>query len=102
MRLWTSLAVFVTVALGLSAGAARAVDEGKLKNLSAPPPVTVTSLPADARTVRFAKLVVQLKPEPWAFLRNNDSLAWRPADRRTGRGRRRSIPACSPRSSTKS
>jgi serine protease Do len=75
MRPWTSLAVFAAIALGLSAGAARAVDEGKLKNLSAPPPVTAASLPADARTVKFAKLVVQLKPEPWAFLRNKDSLA---------------------------
>ncbi len=75
MRPWTLLAVFASLALGLSAGAARAVDEGKLKNLSAPPPVTAVSLPADARTVKFAKLVVQLKPEPWAFLRNKDSYA---------------------------
>jgi len=75
MRLWTSLAVSAAFALGLSAGAAHAVDEGKLKNLSAPPPVTVASLPADARTVKFAKMVVQLKPEPWAFLRNKDTLA---------------------------
>ncbi|THD67135.1 trypsin-like peptidase domain-containing protein [Phenylobacterium sp.] len=75
MRQRTSLAVLAAFALGLSAGAARAVDEGRLKNLSAPAPISVTALPADARTVKFAKLVVQLKPEPWAFLRNKDSLA---------------------------
>jgi S1-C subfamily serine protease len=75
MRPWTSLAVFAALALGLSAGAARAVDEGKLKNLSAPAPMAATALPADARTVKFAKLLVQIKPEPWAFLRNKDSLA---------------------------
>ncbi|MGZ3377221.1 MAG: S1C family serine protease [Phenylobacterium sp.] len=75
MRPWTSLAVYAAFAFGLSAGAAQAVDEGKLKNLSAPPPELVMALPADARTVKFAKMVVQLKPEPWAFLRNNDSLA---------------------------
>jgi serine protease Do len=81
MRPWTSLTVSAAVALALSAGAAHAVDEDKLKNLSAPPPVTVVSLPADARTVKFAKMVVQLKPEPWAFLRNGDSRA---ADRLIG------------------
>src|SRR6202012_857599 len=75
MRSWTSLAVFAALTLSLSAGAARAVDEGKLKNLSAPAPMAAASLPADARTVKFAKLLVQLKPEPWAFLRNKDSLA---------------------------
>ena len=75
MRPWTLLAVFAAFALSLSAGAAQAVDEAKLKNLSAPPSVAVTALPADARTVKFAKLLVQLKPEPWAFLRNKDTLA---------------------------
>ena len=75
MRPWTMLAVSAVFALSFSAGAAQAVDEGKLKNLSAPPAATAPALPADARTVRFAKLVVQLKPEPWAFLRNKDSYA---------------------------
>jgi serine protease Do len=75
MRPWTLLAVFAAFALGLSAGAAQAVDEAKLKNLSAPAPMAATALPADARTVKFAKLLMQLKPEPWAFLRNKDSLA---------------------------
>jgi hypothetical protein len=74
MRPWTSLTVLAAFALAALAGAAHAVDEGKLKNLSAPPPVTVTPLPADTRTVKFAKMVVQLKPEPWAFLRNKDTL----------------------------
>src|ERR1700744_2817833 len=75
MRPWTSLAVLAAFALSLSAGAARAVDEARLKNLSAPAPAAAPALPSDARTVKFAKLLVQLKPEPWAFLRNKDSLA---------------------------
>lgn len=75
MRQWTVLGICAALALALSAGAARAVDEGKLKNLQAAPPLAMVSLPADARAVKFAKMVVQLKPEPWAFMRNKDSLA---------------------------
>jgi serine protease Do len=75
MRPWTSLAVFAAFALALSAGAAQAADAGKLKNLQAAPAMPAPTLPADARTVKFAKMLVQLKPEPWAFLRNKDSLA---------------------------
>jgi S1-C subfamily serine protease len=75
MRLWTSLVVCAVFALGLSAGAAQAVDEGKLKNLSAPPPMAATALAPGARSVKLARAVVQLKPEPWAFLRNKDSFA---------------------------
>jgi S1-C subfamily serine protease len=51
------------------------VDEGRLKNLQAAPSIAPVSLPSDARTVKFTRMVVQLKPEPWAFLRNKDSLA---------------------------
>ncbi|HEX3367783.1 S1C family serine protease [Phenylobacterium sp.] len=75
MRPWTSLAVFAAFALVLSAGAAQAADAGKLKNLQAPPAIAAPTLPHDARAVKFAKMVVQLKPEPWAFLRNKDTLA---------------------------
>ena len=75
MRQWTGLGVFAAFALALAAGAGQAADAGKLKNLQAPPPAAAATLPPDARTVRFARLLAGLKPEPWAFLRNKDSLA---------------------------
>ncbi len=75
MRQWTGLGVLAAFALALAAGAAQALDEGKLKTLQAAAPAPTATLPADARTVKFAKMVVQLKPEPWAFLRNKDTLA---------------------------
>jgi serine protease Do len=75
MRQWTSWVVSVAVSLACSAGAAHALDESKLKNLQAPPPAPVTPLTGDIRPVKFAKLLIQLKPEPWAFLRNKDTLA---------------------------
>jgi hypothetical protein len=75
MRQWISLTVAAAFALAVSAGAAHAVDEGRLKNLQAAPSIAPVSLPSDARTVKFTRMVVQLKPEPWAFLRNKDSLA---------------------------
>lgn len=75
MRSWTSLTLCAAIALAVAPGAARALDEGRLKNLQAPPAAAAPSLPAEARSVKFARMVVQLKPEPWAFLRNKDSLA---------------------------
>lgn len=74
MRRWAILAL-AAAGLAISAGAARAVDEGRLKNLQAPPPAALTVLPGDVRSVKFSRFLVELKPEPWAFLRNNDSLA---------------------------
>jgi hypothetical protein len=64
MRQWARLGVFAAFVLALAAGAAQAADAGKLKNLQAPPPAAAPTLPPDARTVRFARLLAQLKPEP--------------------------------------
>ncbi|HZZ32772.1 MAG TPA: S1C family serine protease [Phenylobacterium sp.] len=75
MRQWISLTVAAALALAVSAGAAHAVDEGRLKNLQPAPSIAPVSLPSDARTVKLTRMLVQLKPEPWAFLRNKDSLA---------------------------
>lgn len=65
----------LAVGLALSAGAAHAVDEGRLKTLKAPPPAAAATLPADVRAVKFQRLLVELKPEPWAFMRNDASYA---------------------------
>ena len=59
----------------LAGGAAHAADPGKLKNLKAPPPAVVKPLSGVVRTVRFARALIELKPEPWAFVRNNDVFA---------------------------
>lgn len=78
MRQQTRSAVLaaLALALGCAPGLARAADEGALKNLKAPSPAaSVRPLASDARSVRFARMVVALKPEPWAFVRNNDSVA---------------------------
>src|SRR5579862_2512077 len=72
MRRWAILAL-AAASLAISAGGARAVDEGRLKNLQAPPPAALVDLPGDVRNVKFSRFLVELKPEPWAFLRNNDS-----------------------------
>ena len=64
-RLATAAAI---LALG---GAAHATDEQTLKHLQAPPPAEVKAIDATAkpRAVKFARIVVQLPPEPWAFVR---------------------------------
>src|ERR1700761_4030702 len=74
MRRWALLAL-AAASLAFWAGAARALDEGKLKNLQAPPAAAQPVLPHDIRNVKFSRFIVQLKPEPWAFLRNKASLA---------------------------
>ncbi|MBS0364010.1 MAG: trypsin-like peptidase domain-containing protein [Proteobacteria bacterium] len=74
MRRWAFLAM-AAASLALSAGAARAVDEGALKNLKAPPPAAQPRLTGDLRVVKFQRMVVELKPEPWAFMRNQASFA---------------------------
>jgi S1-C subfamily serine protease len=74
MRRWAILAL-AAASLACSAGAARAADEGKLKNLKAPPPAALATLSGDLRVVKFARMIVDLKPEPWAFMRNQATFA---------------------------
>ena len=62
-------------ALACAAAPAWAADEGKLKNLKAPPPAAVKPLAGVVRSVKFARVLIELKPEPWAFVRNNDVYA---------------------------
>jgi serine protease Do len=65
MRNWAWLAV----GLAMTATAAAAADEQTLKSLEAPPPARLSTLPAGTRPVKFARVIVQLKPEPWAYIR---------------------------------
>ena len=74
MRRWALLAI-AAAGLAFSAGAARAIDEGVLKNLKAPPPAAAPHLTGDLRVVKFTRMIVDLKPEPWAFMRNQASFA---------------------------
>jgi S1-C subfamily serine protease len=69
MRLWTWLAL----GLVLAAGAAQAADENTLRNLQAPLPAAIGQLSGVVRSVRFARVVVHLKPEPWASVRDLES-----------------------------
>ncbi|HXA41233.1 MAG TPA: trypsin-like peptidase domain-containing protein [Phenylobacterium sp.] len=66
MRPWTLLAL----GLALAAGTAHATDERTLKKLVAPAPAEIGTPLAGKPTqaVRLARVVVQLKPEPWAFI----------------------------------
>ena len=75
MRALVSALTMAAVVLAIGAGGARAADENRLKNLKAPPPAAVKPLTGAVRTVRFARLLIELKPEPWAFVRNNDVYA---------------------------
>lgn len=63
-----ALRIFCVVAALSAFQPARAADEKSLKNLQAPAPADVRPLPAGARPVRFARVVVQLRPEPWALV----------------------------------
>ncbi|MBS0332716.1 MAG: trypsin-like peptidase domain-containing protein [Proteobacteria bacterium] len=74
MRRWAFVAL-AAAGLAFSAGGAHAADEARLKKLKAPPPAAEATLPADVRAVKFQRLLVELKPEPWAFLRNEAALA---------------------------
>jgi serine protease Do len=58
------------MALTCAGFAARAADENILRNLQAPPPAAITALPTVVRSVKFARVVVHLKPEAWALVRN--------------------------------
>jgi serine protease Do len=66
MRNWTWLAV----GLAMAATSARSADEKTLQNVIAPAPAAASSLPAGhtARAVKLVRVVVQLKPEPWALV----------------------------------
>ena len=75
MRTIFSALMFAAALLVGSAGVASAAKESVLKNLKAPPPAAVTPLAGAVRTVKFARLLIELKPEPWAFVRNNDVFA---------------------------
>jgi S1-C subfamily serine protease len=51
------------------AGTARSADQNTLRNIQAPSPAATRQLPPVVRSVKFAKVVVHLKPEPWASVR---------------------------------
>src|SRR5579859_8106381 len=73
MRLWTLLGL----GLVLAAGTAHGADEKTLKALQAPPPALLQPFPqgSNPRAVKFVRVVVQLPPEPWAFLRPGPKIA---------------------------
>jgi serine protease Do len=68
MKAWMAVAL----AAALMAGSAKGADRRKLETLQAPPPADIRSLPIGApiRAIRIARVVVQLKPEPWALIRD--------------------------------
>jgi S1-C subfamily serine protease len=68
MRNWAWLAI----GLAMMATVAGAADEKTLQRLTAPPPTATRSLPAGqaARAIKLVRVVVQLKPEPWALVRD--------------------------------
>lgn len=74
MRRW-ALGALAAATVAFAAGGAQAVDEGKLKNLKAPPAAAPAKLVGELRNVKFARMLVELKPEPWAFMRNQASFA---------------------------
>ena len=75
MRNWAWLAV----GLAMTATAVNAADEQTLKSLDAPAPASLSTLPAGTRPVKFARVIVQLKPEPWAYIRTYQMNGGEPA-----------------------
>ena len=69
MRRW-AVGGLAAAVLAFSAGGALAADAGQLTALKAPPPAALPSLTGDVRVVKFTRMLVDLKPEPWAFMRN--------------------------------
>jgi S1-C subfamily serine protease len=68
MRRWA----WLVIGLACAAGAAHAADQNTLRNIQAPSPAAIRPLPPAARSVKFARVVVHLKPEPWASVRAID------------------------------